>query len=75
MVPSSWLHREAQEGAEGRAHALQHDLAGACAAGEERSREVAQLREVSLQADQALQQCLAQLQVQCEPSLADANVR
>ena len=58
------LCSEAQEAAAGRAHALQHELQEARAAGEERSREVAQLREVSVQADQALQQCMAQLQVQ-----------
>ena len=64
MAPTTSPCREAQEAAEGRAHALQHDLAGARAAAGERAQEVAQLREVSLQADQALQQCLAQLQVQ-----------
>ena len=47
----------------GRAHALQHELQQARAVSEERSRDVAQLREVSVQADQALQQCMAQLQV------------
>ena len=46
-----------------RAHALQHELQEARAVAEERSREVAQLREVSVQADRALQQCVAQLQV------------
>lgn len=60
---SPWLHREAREAAAARAHALQHELQEARAEAEERSREVAQLREVSIQADQALQQCMAQLQV------------
>ncbi|CAL5228386.1 g11509 [Coccomyxa viridis] len=54
--------REAQEAATGRAHALQHELQGTRDTSEGRSREVAQLREVSVQADQALQQCMAQLQ-------------
>ncbi len=49
--------------AAGNAHTLQHELHQAHALSEQRSREVGQLREVSVQADEALQQCLAQLQV------------
>ena len=55
--------RAAQERDAGRAHALQHELQQACQLAEERSRELTQLQEVSVQADAALQQCLAQLQV------------
>ena len=55
--------RAAQERDAGRAHALQHELQQACHLAEERSRELTQLQEVSVQADAALQQCLAQLQV------------
>jgi len=49
--------------AAGSVHTLQHELHQAHVLSEHRSREVAQLREVSAQADHALQQCLAQLQV------------
>lgn len=55
--------RAAQERDAGRAHALHHELQQACQLAEERSRELTQLQEVSVQADAALQQCLAQLQV------------
>ena len=56
--------RAAQSRDAGRAHALQHELQQARGLAEERSRELTQLQEVSVQADAALQQCLAQLQVQ-----------
>ena len=55
--------RAAQERDAGRAHVLRHELQQACQLAEERSRELTQLQEVSVQADAALQQCLAQLQV------------
>ena len=55
--------RAGQERDAGRAHTLQHELQQACQLAEERSRELTQLQEVSVQADAALQQCLAQLQV------------
>lgn len=64
--------REAQESASGRSHALQHDLHQERAAGEERTRELAQLQEVSLQADAGLQQCLSQLQVLPQAALLSA---